>query len=223
MKTIHDVEGLVGNVTIEGEHYGDVRCHTLTVAYRAILHGNVICDTLQNGGRINGIVVSRDARQNEKGYLNGTLYYEVQQNKGKANGSSCLPPPPTVWALLMPEVETEEYSPISFDDAAIDLAFASVVESELSPAVDAFVEEVPEDVQVSSTLEATVADELTVVESTAKTAVVESVLVLETGPKAPKLSQPQTPAFSNPFTVREPAPSVVQTARQKVTLPGRFF
>jgi hypothetical protein len=217
MPTIQDVKGLEGHVTIDGDHTGDIICHTLTVTRRGKIRGNVICDTLENGGHITGIVICHLAKINTAGYVLGALYYQKQLNQGfVAPTCDFREPPVTVWAIVKPEVLNGlGYSFEAFEkiDLLAPAQQVALVPTELfeAPVVGRIPNNAVAEV-VSS------ADTITMPEELEEPA---GALILEAGPKAPKLTSQPIPAVKS-TAQRDPSPQLQSTGR-KVTLPGFKF
>jgi hypothetical protein len=230
MPTINDVKGLDGHVTIDKDHYGDIRCKTLTVARRGHLRGNVVCDVLECGGKIDGIVICRMPKINENGYILGALYHvDAPWNKGfVAPTIDFREPPAAVWAIVMPDMLSASETSPAPSDAAIDFAFSSFADIDLTLPIES-----------AAPLAATVPIELYEAPVVGKSPVAELVastdnsdepavqaealgaLVLELGPKAPKLNN-QPLMVARPNASRELSPQPMSTGR-RVKLPGFNF
>jgi hypothetical protein len=230
MPTINDVKGLDGHVTIDNDHYGDIRCKTLTVTRRGHLRGNAVCDILECGGKISGIVICRLPLINENGTILGALYHsDKPRNQGfVAPTIDFREPPAAVWAIVMPDMLAPVEPNAAPSDEAIDFAFSSFADLDLTVSLEAAPQvAVPVPVEL---YEAPVVGKSPVAELVASTDNIDEpalqaeafgTLVLELGPKAPKLnSQPLAVARSN--ASRELSPQPMSTGR-RVKLPGFNF
>ncbi len=230
MPTIKDVKGLDGHVTIDKDHYGDIRCEKLTVLRRGHIRGNVVCDVLENGGHIDGIVICRLPKINENGYIFGALYHtDSPQNKGfVAPTIDFREPPSAVWAVVMPDMLIASNDRGTTSDGDVDFSFNSFAEADLKlPEAGSAG---PVTVVPAELFEAPVVGKSPVAEVAASTdnipepavqAEALGALVLELGPKAPKLNSQPLPA-AKPSAQRDISPQLMSTGR-RVKLPGFNF
>lgn len=115
-------DDLVDDVVIDGKFSGNIKCRKLVVARTGHVVGNVMCDHLQLGGHIDGIVVCRQAEGNDQGYLHGSLYYQVPPKGVRISGIADYNDPPASVLSLIGKIAVEQITLPEIDVEA-DLDF----------------------------------------------------------------------------------------------------
>lgn len=211
MTSITDFIDLDGELIISEPFVGNIKCRKLTVSRMGHITGNVVCDHLQLGGRIDGTVICRMFEGNTQGLLHGSVYYKEQKCQARVSGIyDYRDPPSSVWVVVAPEDFLSSDDAFTEDQAALPQALSG---DEIGVAA-ADVELVEIDVTADLLLQGL---------STTETAPLEAIE--EPAPQPFSKYYPTPPAAAEAILAAVPAipkPDFVSTGR-KVSLPASFF